>query len=180
MEETKQIDGHFIKSGFGSEVYATNSLLHVYATSGSIESARLLFDKVLERDIVSWNSMIDGYTSVIQGVKPNNVALASTLSACSYLGALDQGRWIHAYIDRLGLEIDPILGCVPVDMYAKCGDMEEAIEVFKKVKKIQVSLWTALISGFVIHGRGREALDWFENMQMVGESIQTMSLLLQF
>ncbi|XVF62053.1 hypothetical protein PTKIN_Ptkin08bG0186300 [Pterospermum kingtungense] len=213
MEETKQIHGHVIKSGFGSEVYATNSLLHVYATSGSIESARLLFDKVPERDIVSWNSMIDGYTKCgemeiayqffkdmpaknvitwttmisgyvgagmykealslfhemqIQGVKPDNVALASTLSACSYLGALDQGRWIHADIDRLGLEIDPVLGCVLVDMYAKCGDMEEAIEVFKKVKKKEVSLWTALISGFGIHGRGREALDWFENMQIVG------------
>ncbi|XWS42078.1 hypothetical protein CRYUN_Cryun17cG0138000 [Craigia yunnanensis] len=213
MEETKQIHAHVIKLGFGSEVYATNSLLHVYATSGSIKAALLLFDQVPERDIVSWNSMIDGYTkcgkmeiayqffkdmptkNVIswttmisgyvgagmykealnlfhemqtEGVKPDSVALASTLSACSYLGALDQGRWIHAYIDKIGIEIDSILLCVLIDMYAKCGDMEEALEVFKKVEKKEVSLWTALISGFGIHGRGREALDWFENMQKVG------------
>ncbi|XP_022739687.1 pentatricopeptide repeat-containing protein At5g66520 [Durio zibethinus] len=213
MEETKQIHAHVIKLGFASEVYATNSLLHVYATSGSINAARLLFDQVSERDIVSCNTMVDGYakcgkmeiayeifkdmptknviswTTMIsgyvgagmhkealnlfhemqtEGVKPDNVALASILSACSCLGALDQGRWIHAYIDKIGIEIDPILGCVLIDMYAKCGDMEEALELFKKVKKKEVSLWTALISGFAIHGRGREALDWFENMQKEG------------
>ncbi|KAK6288075.1 hypothetical protein POUND7_014254 [Theobroma cacao] len=213
IEETKQIHAHVIKLGFGSEVFATNSLLHVYATSGSIKAARLLFDLVPERDIVSWNSMIGCYTKCgkmeiayeffkdmptknviswttmisgyvgagmykealnlfhemqIEGVKPDNVALASTLSACSHLGALDQGRWIHAYIDRIGVEIDPILGCVLIDMFAKCGDMEEALEVFRKVKKKEVSLWTAVISGFAIHGRGKEALVWFDIMQKVG------------
>ncbi|KAK5775106.1 hypothetical protein PVK06_042973 [Gossypium arboreum] len=213
MEETKQIHAHVVKLGFRSDVYAVNSLLHVYASSGSMEAARLLFDQVLKRDVVSWNLMIDGYAKCgkmetayeffknmptknviswttmisgyvgagmykealnlfqemqIEGVQPDKVALASTLSACSYLGALDQGRWIHAYIDKIGIVIDPILGCALTDMYAKCGDMEEALEVFKKQKKKEVALWTALIYGFAIHGRGREALDWFETMQKVG------------
>ncbi|KAK8606760.1 hypothetical protein V6N13_052518 [Hibiscus sabdariffa] len=213
MEETKQIHAHVIKFGFGSEVYAVNSLLHVYASSGSIEAARLLFDQVSERDIVSWNSMVDGYAKCgkmeaayeffkntptknviswttmisgyvgagmykealdlfqemqLEGVEPDKFALASTLSACSYLGALDHGRWIHAYIDKMGIVIDPVLGCALIDMFAKCGDMEEALKVFKKVKKREVSLWTSLIYGFAIHGRGGEALDWFENMQKVG------------
>ncbi|MBA0717288.1 hypothetical protein Golax_005122, partial [Gossypium laxum] len=213
MEETKQIHAHVVKLGFGSEVYAVNSLLHVYASSGSMEAARLLFDQVLKRDVVSWNLMIDGYAKCgkmvtayeffknmptknviswttmisgyvgagmykealnlfqemqIEGVKPDKVALASTLAACSYLGALDQGRWLHAYIDKIGIVIDPILSCALTDMYAKCGDMEEALEVFKKQKKKEVALWTALIYGFAIHGRAREALDWFETMQKVG------------
>ncbi|CAN1344276.1 Pentatricopeptide repeat-containing protein At5g66520 [Linum perenne] len=63
------------------------------------------------------------------GKKLDKVILTSALSACAQLGALDQGRWIHAHIKRSGMQIDPILGCALMDMYAKCGDMEEAIGI---------------------------------------------------
>ncbi|KAK9285820.1 hypothetical protein L1049_025021 [Liquidambar formosana] len=213
LEETQQIHAQIIKNGFGSDIYATNSLLHVYAKSGSIIPARLLFDRVPQRDIVSWNSMIDGYSKndqveiafelfknmpakniiswttmiscyvgagltteamnlfhemQIAGIKPDNMALVSVLSASADLGALDQGRWIHAYIDKHGIQIDPILGCALIDMYAKCGDVEEALGVFRKMEKKNVSGWTAMIAGFAIHGRGREALDLFMQMQEEG------------
>ncbi|KAJ7953020.1 Pentatricopeptide repeat [Quillaja saponaria] len=201
------------KQGFGFEVYTTNSLLHVYASSGCIKSARILFDWFPRRDSVSWNTMIDGYikfgnvdmayelfeampvknvvswTAIISGfvkeglhkealtlfhemllagVKPDSVSLASSLAACARLGALDQGRWIHIYIDKNGIQIDPILGCVLVDMYVKCGVMEEGLDVFRKLEKKCLCAWTAIIAGFAIHGRGREALDWFTQMQKAG------------
>nr|DAD21621.1 TPA_asm: hypothetical protein HUJ06_023084 [Nelumbo nucifera] len=213
LEETRQIHGQVLKTGFAIDIYAANSLIHAYAKSGSLTSAHRLFDRVQERDIVSWNSMIDGYakcgerekahelftkmprkniiswTSMItacvrdgffkealsffydlqnEGIKPDGVALVSTLSACAHLGALDQGRWIHAYIDKIGIQIDPILGCALVDMYSKCGDVEEALQVFKNTKEMGVPVWTAMIAGFAIHGRGREALDLFDNMQKAG------------
>ncbi|KAL5557315.1 hypothetical protein UlMin_039551 [Ulmus minor] len=213
LEETKQIHTRIIKMGFGSEVYAVNSLLHVYATTGSLNSANLLFERIPHRDMVSWNSMINGYakcsemgkayeyfknmpeknviswTTMISGyvregldkealnlfhemqmagIKPDNVTLASTLSACARLGALEQGSWIHAYIDKNGLHIDPILGCVLIDMYVKCGNMNKALEVFRNLEKKDVSSWTAVIEGFAIHGQGKEALDWFTEMQSEG------------
>ncbi|KAJ4714356.1 Pentatricopeptide repeat [Melia azedarach] len=213
LEETQQIHAQIIKLGFGSEVFATNSLLHVYAVSGSIKSAHILFDRIPQRDIVSWNSMIDGYAKCgememayemfknmkeknviswttmisgyvgtgmnkealnlfhkmqIAGVKPDSVALVSTISACAQLGALDQGRWIHTYLKKIGIRIDPILGCALIDMYAKCGDMEEALEVFRRTEKKGVSAWTAIIFGFAIHGHGKEALNWFLAMQKAG------------
>ncbi|KAF8409982.1 hypothetical protein HHK36_002502 [Tetracentron sinense] len=213
LEETQQIHARIVKTGFISEVYAANSLFHVYAKSGSLTSARRLFDRVPQRDIVSWNSMIDAYTkcgemeiahelfkqmptknviswtSMISGsvgaglfkealsifhkmqlscVKPDNVALASMLSACAHLGALDQGRWVQAYINKNGIHIDLILGCVLVDMFAKCGDVEEALKVFRNMEKRGVAAWTAMIAGFAIHGRGREALDLFVEMQKAG------------
>ncbi|XP_015889984.3 pentatricopeptide repeat-containing protein At5g66520 [Ziziphus jujuba] len=215
LEETHQIHAHILKLGFGSEVYAMNSLLHVYAITGSIRSANLLFDRIPERDIVTWNSIIKGYTkygemekaneffrsmpvkNIISwtamisgyvsaglskealnlfhemqsaGVKPDKVTLASALSACARLGALDQGSWIHTYIDKNRIRIDQVLGCALIDMYAKCGSMEEALEVFKSTEKKNVSLWTAVIDGFGIHGQGRDALDWF--MQMLKEGIE--------
>lgn len=213
LEETQQIHSQIIKFGFGSEGFATNSLLHAYAISGSIKSARLIFNSMPQRDIVSWNSMIDGYTKCgemelayeifkdmkeknviswttlisgyvgagmdkealnlfhemqMAGVKPDNVALVSAVSACAHLGALDQGRWIDAYIKNLGIEIDPIPGCALIDMYAKCGDLEEALDLFQRMEKKSVSAWTAMIFGLAIHGHGREALNWFSKMQVAG------------
>ncbi|KAF3441081.1 hypothetical protein FNV43_RR19367 [Rhamnella rubrinervis] len=213
LEETQQIHAHILKLGLGSEVYALNSLLHVYAVTGSITMANLLFDRLHQRDIVSWNSMINGYTkcdemekanecfkrmpvkNVISwtamisgyvgaglskealnlfhemqnaGVKPDIVTLASTLSACAHLGAVDQGSWIHAYIDKNRIHIDPVLGCALIDMYAKCGSMEEALEVFRSLKNKSAASWTAVIDGFAIHGQGREALDWLMQMQREG------------
>lgn len=213
LEETQQIHARIMKTGFGFNVYAINSLLHVYAISGSVKSAHLLFDRLPQRDIVSWNSMIHGYakcgkietayeffkdmpvknviswTAMISGfvgaglnkealnlfqqmqnagTEPDNVALVSSLSACAHLGAADQGRWIHAYIEQNGIEIDPILGCALIDMYVKCGDMEEAQEVFTKLEKKGTFAWTAMINGFAIHGQGQEALDWFVQMQKAG------------
>ncbi|KAA3461154.1 pentatricopeptide repeat-containing protein [Gossypium australe] len=164
------------------DVVSWNLMIDGYAKCGKMETAYEFFKNMPTKNVISWTTMISGYVGAgmykealnlfqemqIEGVKPDKVALASTLSACSYLGALDQGRWIHAYIDKIGIVIDPILGCALTDMYAKCGDMEEALEVFKKQKKKEVALWTALIYGFAIHGRGREALDWFETMQKVG------------
>lgn len=210
LKETQQIHACIIKMGFSSEVYAINSLLHVYAVTDSFHSANLLFNRIPERDIVSTNSMINAYAKCgemgkanelfrnmpernviswttmiygfanagldkealylfhemqVAGVKPDSVTLASTLSACACLGALDQGSWIHSYIGRNQIHIDPILGCVLIDMYAKCGNMEQALEVFGNLKKKDVSTWTAIIAGFAIYGRGREALDWFKQMQ---------------
>ncbi|POO02492.1 DYW domain containing protein [Trema orientale] len=213
LEETKQIHTRIIKMGFSSEVYAMNSLLHVYTITGCIESANLVFDRIPDRDIVSFNSMINGYakcgemvraselfrnmpeknvvswTTMISGyvnagldkealnmfcemqmagIEPDNVTLASALSACARLGALDQGSWIHSYIDKNRIYVDPILGCVLTDMYVKCGNMEQALEIFSNIEKKDVSSWTAIIEGFAIHGRGREALNWFMQMQSTG------------
>ncbi|KAG6663335.1 hypothetical protein CIPAW_02G019300 [Carya illinoinensis] len=165
LEETQQIHAHIIKTGFGLDVYATNSLLHVYAISGCIKSAHLLFERLLERDIDALNLFCE---MLIAGVKPDNVALVISLSACAHLGALDQGRWIHAYIAKNGIKIDRILGCVLIDMYGKCGDMEEALEVFTKLEKRGTSEWTTIINGFAIHGQGEEALDLFVQMNKAG------------
>lgn len=209
-EETQQIHCHIIKTGYALEVCSTNSLLHVYAKSGSILSASQLFDSIPCRDMVSWNSMINGYakggkiemarelfdqmenkniiswTSMIAGyvenclfnealdlfqrmqvmdIEPDTVALASVLTACSHLGALDEGRWIHTYINKKQIRLDPVLRCVLVDMYAKCGEVDEALAVFKIAKEKNVCMWTAMITGFAVHGRGRESLSMFTDME---------------
>ncbi|XP_038722707.1 pentatricopeptide repeat-containing protein At5g66520 [Tripterygium wilfordii] len=213
LEIIQQMHAHIIKFGFGSEVYATNSLVHGYAMAGSIKSAHLLFGRLPHRDIVTYNTMINGckrcgdieladeifkempeknvvsWTTMISsyveagqykkslnlfqemqtvGVEPDDVSLTCILSACAHLGALDQGKWIHAYIDRTVIQIDPIIGCALIDMYARCGDVEEALAVFLKMERKNVAAWTALISGLAINGKARDALYWFMKMQKAG------------
>ncbi|KAG6603968.1 Pentatricopeptide repeat-containing protein, partial [Cucurbita argyrosperma subsp. sororia] len=215
MSEALQVHGLVIKLGFGSDVFALNALLHVYALCGDIQYARQLFDNIPERDIVSWNIMIDGYiksgdvktaygvfldmplknvvswTSLISGLveaglnvealslchemqnagcELDGVAIASLLTACANLGALDQGRWLHFYVLNNGVHVDRVIGCALVNMYLKCGDMEEALREFGKLKGDQkdVYVWTAMIDGFAIHGRGVEALEWFKRMLREG------------
>ncbi|KAL4379323.1 hypothetical protein GQ457_02G007210 [Hibiscus cannabinus] len=105
-----------------------------------------LFKNMPTKNVISWTTMIFGYVRVGMYKEALNLFQEMQIE-----GALNQGRWIHAYIDKTGTVIGPILGCAFIDMFAKC-----------------VSLWSALIYGFAIHGRGREVLDWFENMQKVG------------
>ncbi|CAJ1930179.1 unnamed protein product [Sphenostylis stenocarpa] len=213
LEETMQIHAHIIKRGSGSEVYATNSILRVYAISGNIQSAHVLFNQLPSPDIVTWNTMIDGYIKfgyvdiaykifqamptknviswttmivgfvragmhkealsllqqmLVAGIKPDSITLSCSLSACAGLGALEQGEWIRTYIEKNKIKIDPVLGCVLIDMYVKCGVLEKALLVFSKLEKKCVCAWTAIIGGFAIHGKGREALDWFTQMQKAG------------
>ncbi|XP_010024159.2 pentatricopeptide repeat-containing protein At5g66520 [Eucalyptus grandis] len=167
-----------------------NTMIDGYAKCGEVEVAFKLFKEMPERNVISWTTMISSFVKVgmnkealnlfqdmlIAGVKPDNVALVSSLSACAHLGAVDQGRWIHTYIDRNHIQIDPELDCALIDMYGKCGHMEEAIRVFTKSKKKCVSTWTAAISGFAIHGQAREALDFY--MQMQKERIKPNSITL--
>lgn len=164
------------------DIVSWNSMLDGYTKCGDMELAYEIFNHMPERNIISWTSMICGcvgagmpkevlnlfHRMTTAGMKLDCVALASTLQACADLGDLGRGKWIHASIKKNDIEIDQILGCVLIDMYAKCGALDEAIEVFRKMEEKCVSVWTAMISGYAIHGRGREALEWFMRMQAAG------------
>ncbi|CAN0861748.1 Pentatricopeptide repeat-containing protein At5g66520 [Linum grandiflorum] len=160
-----------------------NSMINGYMKCGQTQKATELFNQMPNKDTISWTTMISGYVQAgldkealeffheMQGAgkKLDKVTLTTALSACAQLGALDQGRWIHAHINRSGMQIDPILGCALIDMYAKCGDMEEALEMFDKMRGTKyVHAWTAIVFGFAIHGQGRDALTWFRKMKEDG------------
>lgn len=187
-----------------------NAMLDMYVKCGSVEDAKELFDKMLEKDVVSWTTMLDGYArmgkydealrvfdampnqdiaawnvlissyeqngmpkealsvfhklQVSKSAKPDEVTLVSSLSACSQLGSIDPGRWIHIYIKRQGIKLNCHLTTSLIDMYAKCGDLEKALEVFDSMERKDVYVWSAMIAGLAMHGRGRAAIDLFYEM----------------
>ncbi|KAF8398470.1 hypothetical protein HHK36_017398 [Tetracentron sinense] len=167
---------------FGWDLYSWNLMIGGYVGSSDMDHARELFDLMPERDVVTWSTMITGYVQVgcfiealelfremLQvGPTPNEFTLASALAACANLVALDQGRWIHVYIDKAGIKLNEQLLASLIDMYAKCGEIEFASNVFynKYGAKQKVWPWNAMIGGFAMHGQSREAINLFEQMKM--------------
>ncbi|XP_010255202.1 PREDICTED: pentatricopeptide repeat-containing protein At1g08070, chloroplastic-like [Nelumbo nucifera] len=160
-----------------------NSLISGYLRIGDLNSAERLFDRMPARDVVSWTAMIDGYVKnghydrslalfhqmQLAEIEPSEVTLLSVLTSCASLGALELGKWVHAYIKKIGFSIETNLGTALIDMYAKCGNMEKGLEVFFNLgTKKDVITWTAVISGLAINGKCREALEFFNRMVTEG------------
>ncbi|PSS01814.1 Pentatricopeptide repeat-containing protein [Actinidia chinensis var. chinensis] len=99
------------------------------------------------------------------GVVPDEVTLVSVISACAASGALGVGRWVHAYIDKHLIDTDLELSTALVNMYAKCGCIEKAIEVFDAMLVKDTKAWSSMIVGMAIHGLEEEALYAFSRME---------------
>ncbi|XP_057540171.1 pentatricopeptide repeat-containing protein At5g08305 [Amaranthus tricolor] len=161
-----------------------NSMLDGYAKCGDLVKAHEIFKSMPDKDIVSWSSLIDGYVKsgdygealkvferMKVGGKPkaNEVTMVSVLCACSHLGALEQGKSMHRHIIKNNLTLNLKLLTSVVDMYAKCGAIEEAVVVFRSVPKdkTDVFLWNAIIGGLASHGYVQEVLNLFMEMSII-------------
>eukprot|EP01018_Ginkgo_biloba_P003474 Gb_25271 [translate_table: standard] len=181
LQQGKSIHGYIIRRGFELDVSVGNSLIAMYGKCGSVEIARKLFDKMSIKNVVSWNAMIaadsqNGHTNEaltlfhqmqLAGVKPDSFTMVSVLPACSHLGALQQGKIIHAYIIRSQFELDVVCTAL-IDMYVKCGSVQNARKLFDRMSKRDVILWSAMIAGYGMNGLGEEALQLFYQMQQTG------------
>ncbi|MCL7030474.1 hypothetical protein MKW94_017630 [Papaver nudicaule] len=158
------------------------AMITCYVKHGKVAGARKLFEGMEDRDVVCWNVMIDGYAQngdpnealalfrrmLSAKLKPNEVTVLSVLSASGQLGALESGRWIHSYIDSNGIRFNAHVGTALIDMYCKCGSVEDARVVFDKITNKDVIAWNAMIVGYAIHGLSHEALDLFSRMRESG------------
>lgn len=111
---------------------------------------------------------LDLFHQMLQtGATPNEHTLTSALAACGNLVALDQGRWIHVYIDKAKINMNERLFASLIDMYSKCGEIGFASKLFNKesASKEKIWPWNAMIGGFAMHGKSWEAIDLFEQMK---------------
>lgn len=180
--KVKQIHGHVLKLGVLDDVYVGNSLLSAYWKCSAVKDAVQLFEKMCERDSVSWNGMIAGFCQSGDcmgslrtfrrmiwecGLYPNRVACLSALSACSSIESFIRGREIHGFVVKSGLSIDEFLVSGLIDMYMKFGDIRTAEYIFKgtfdKESKNTV-IWNVMILGYVSNGCLLKALDLFLEM----------------
>ncbi|KAK1354138.1 Pentatricopeptide repeat-containing protein [Heracleum sosnowskyi] len=187
----KCVHGQIMKMGHFRDVYVMNSLLNLYGSCGDMVLCEKLFDEMSERDVVSWTAMISGYREAKRfddalvafeqmqyaGVVPNRVTMVNALSACASFGAIDMGVWIHDFIRRNEWELDVKLGTCLVDMYGKCGKIEEGLRVFESMVEKNVFTWNALLKGLAVAKSGQLAVWWFCRMQETGVKPDVITLI---
>lgn len=161
-----------------------NSLVDGYARIGDVSCAREFFDRMPIRNVVSWNMMLSLYARskdyveclslfdrMMEGgdAQPDEATLVSILTACAHLGRLDRGKWVHTYImNHRKIVPDVLLSTALLTMYAKCGDMDLAREVFDEMPKRSIVSWNSMIMGYGMHGYGEKALEVFLEMEERG------------
>ncbi|XP_059069665.1 pentatricopeptide repeat-containing protein At1g15510, chloroplastic-like isoform X2 [Cryptomeria japonica] len=182
LEQGMDIHRSIKDRGILSDVVVATALVDMYAKCGSINKARELFDRMPERNVVSWTAMIAGYAQngfvekaldtfkqmKLAGIKPNSTTFASILPACAKMGALELGMDIHQSITDRGILLGIVLANALLDMYAKCGNMDKARELFDTMPQRDVISWTAMIAGYAQNGFVEKALETFKQMQLAG------------
>ncbi|XP_057446134.1 putative pentatricopeptide repeat-containing protein At3g49142 [Lotus japonicus] len=153
-------------------------------SSDNVLYVKDIFINLEKKSLVSWNVMItvymknsmpgnaiDLYLQMEKSeVEPDAITCASVLPACGDLSALLLGRRIHEYVERKKLRPNLLLENSLIDMYARCGCLEDAQKVFDKMKFRDVASWTSLISAYGMTGQGCNALALFSEMQNSGIS----------
>ncbi|OMP09305.1 hypothetical protein COLO4_05607 [Corchorus olitorius] len=156
-----------------------NAMIDGHARVGDLESAELYFNQMPVKDIISWTTMINCYSkkkkftealAVFEEmrrnkVSPDEVTMASVISACAHLGALDTGKEIHHYVMQNGFDLDVYIGSALIDMYSKCGNLERSLLIFFKLREKNLYCWNSVIEGLAAHGYAKEALAMFDRME---------------
>ena len=179
IEEGRNIHEHAIRTGWETDVFVGAALIDMYAKCGCVRSAREVFDKIEERDAVLWNSMLAAYSQnghpdeslalcsemALAGLRPTEATLVTVISASADIAALPQGKELHGFSWKHGFESNDKVKTALVDMYAKCGSVKVARNLFERLKEKRVVSWNAIITGYAMHGHANEALDLFEEMK---------------
>ncbi|XP_039014272.1 putative pentatricopeptide repeat-containing protein At3g47840 [Hibiscus syriacus] len=173
----QQVHVHIIKNGLDDNNSVGTSLIDLYVKNGFLADADLLFSQLIERDLLSWTTLISGYAQSDhsemaieyfnqmqgQGVKPNEFTLATCLSNCSKMAMLENGQSLHSMALRAGSFDDVFVSSAIVDMYANCGCIEEAEAAFQGMVSTDVS-WNTMLFGYLQHGQGSKVLETFKIM----------------
>lgn len=157
-------------------VVCSTSMITGYMNGGFVEDAEEIFEKVVEKDIVVFNAMIEGYSKQSEYAKralevyiemqrsgfwPNISTFASVIGACSALASYEVGQQVQCQLMKTLLFKDLKLGSALIDMYSKCGRVEDARRVFDWMPKRNVFSWTSMIDGYGKNGEPYRALELF-------------------
>ncbi|KAJ4707368.1 Pentatricopeptide repeat-containing protein [Melia azedarach] len=163
-------------------IVSWSTMIWGYSKDGDMEMAKLLFDRMPAKSLVPWTIIISGYAEKGMakeakrlykqmeevGLKPDDGTIISILAACAESGLLGLGTRVHASIKRNGFKCSTNVSNALVDMYAKCGSLDDAMSVFNGMTKKDVVSWNAMIHGLAMHSHGEQALELFSRMQGEG------------
>ncbi|RAL41817.1 hypothetical protein DM860_008999 [Cuscuta australis] len=172
------VHGQAFRLGFESDLFVQNSVVSFYTKCGRIDLARISFDRMRDRNIVSWTSVISGCSQNGQPVEalkifsemrglnvvPDWVVLVTVLTAYTNIGDLKSGESLHSLVIKMGVEFEQDLQVALTSLYSKCGQVRTAKHLFNKVEVRDVILWNAMISGLAKQGQASDAVNLFQEM----------------
>lgn len=191
VKEGTLVHAQLIKLSFLGDIYVGNALMNLYAAVGEMGLCGKVFDEMPQVDVVSWTVMISGFREAgklddaliafemmkNEGVMPNQVTVVNVLAACADFGALDMGVWLHELVKGSQWELDVILGTSLIDMYMKCGKIDEGLCVFGQMCEKNVLTWNTVIKGLALANNGKEAVTWFFRMEQEGLKADKVTLI---
>ncbi|KAL5701605.1 hypothetical protein ACHQM5_026924 [Ranunculus cassubicifolius] len=179
-----QLQSHIMKLGLFVDSYVASTLVYLYSSCGELDLAKEVFEGMKVRSKVNWNVMISGCVRsgvlvrkgieyfqemrVLCGDSFDEFSLVSVSSGCANLGAVVLGKWVHGLVCKSGFcEVVP-LGNALVDMYGKCGNLDDACKLFDEMSVRDIVSWSTMIDVLAMHGWGKPAVSVFSEMERAG------------
>lgn len=183
LRQGVQVHAATVKLGFGFDLMLSNDLVDLYAKCGMMDMASLVFDRMTERNVVSWTALMCGHLQngnaretlslfcqkVFLCFKPNEFTFSTNFKACGILKVLEVGMQIHGMCIISGFDCAPVVGNSIVDMYSKCGRIKEAEMMFNALPIKNLISWNTVMAGYTLAGHGEKALVLFHRMQENGK-----------
>ncbi|KAI3496174.1 hypothetical protein L1887_38528 [Cichorium endivia] len=176
----KQVHASSVKFHVDDDIYVASGLIGMYSKCEKINLAKCIFDRMngQDQDIVCWNSMMVGlslnnldnealmlFKKLLETeMIPTQFSYATVLSSCTKLSSLSHGRQIHAHVIKHEIVTDVVVGSALIDMYSKCGDVNDARLVFDTMPKKNTITWNEMIHGYAQNGQGEKGVSLFKEM----------------
>ncbi|XP_052115373.1 pentatricopeptide repeat-containing protein At3g53360, mitochondrial isoform X2 [Arachis duranensis] len=183
LNQGKQIHSYVIKLGFDKHAPVCNSLLTMYTKCSNLQDAFNVFEDISENaNLVSWNAILSACLQhkqagesfrlfklmISSANRPDNITIMNLLGTCAELASLEAGNQVHCLSVKSGLVLDVSVCNGLIDMYAKCGSLKSAQNVFDSTLNQNVISWSSLIVGYAQFGLAHEALNLFRRMRKFG------------
>lgn len=177
-----QVHGLIVTSGYELDYIVGSNLIDLYARLGIVKSALGLFHRLPKKDVVAWSGLIMGCTKhglnslayllfrdmINSNQDVNQFIISSVLKVCSCLASLRRGKQVHAFCVKRGFEKEDVTLTSLIDMYLKCGEIDDGLALFNFMPERDVVSWTGIIVGCGQNGRAKEAIAYFHEMTQSG------------
>lgn len=172
------LHAHILSTGFESDEYVRNSLISMYANCGDLNSSNSIFCALANRTAATWNAMVAAKAHHGQWeealklllemqraeVDFDQFSLSAALSASANLAILEDGQHLHGLAIKLGFDYYHFVANATMDMYGKCGELNDLLKLIPEPKKRSRLSWNILISAFARHGCFQKARETFHEM----------------
>lgn len=178
----KACHARIIHFGLQKDTLTCNLLMNVYYKCGLCWFAHMVFDKMPERSLVSWNTMISSHTQSgeeqealalflqmrREGSSVSEFTVSSLLCACAGKSVITECKQLHGFSIKSAMDSNVFVGTALLDVYSKCSLLKDAIRVFDSMPTRNEVTWSSMVAGYAQNELYEDALELFRKAQVIG------------